>query len=1004
MEQQKSRRSSSSIFARMLIFLLAILLLQTTLYLAAFFGGDILKEMENSAFSSLRERTANRRMYLENEMVQRWSNVKEGKRDLMHAVDEVLRAQGKKVSDLANNQELCQEILTKSASDLISMLRRNGVTGAFVILASPSKLMEYPGLYIRDYDPMNYADDNADLLLERGLPQVARQLAIPMDSYWSAFVRFDSNFQGLAGAYDRPVEAARAAALDERKNDYFYRWSAPFTLGGADRPVIAYTTPLVWEDGTVIGVIGVDITVDYLISLLKHGELGDPETGAYFLGITEDGGKTYRTVGASGPIYKARFGQTEILAARSDERDGIVQVFQDQGGRESVYGAIQPLKLYNNNTPFQNEQWALIGMQSRSYLWQFSDRVHAMLLLTAMMTLTMGLMLVYSAARVFTDPISALVGELRRSDPKRPIRLPRINITELDALSGSIEALSNAAVESAARISKIISMSHIPIGVFEYRQKDEIVFCSGSLFELLGWEGHPGEDAFLPAEEFLERLHAVTGSRGVSKEDERVYHITCAEEERWVQLFCREEGEQLLGAFLDVTADMEAKRKIEYERDYDVLTGLYNRRAFDRKMEELLATLGEEELKTAAVLMLDLDNLKYINDSSGHDYGDRYIQALGRTLGHFPPLQSIVGRRSGDEFNVFLYGYDSEHELRGVITKYWEKIGQSTCALPGGGRIRVRASGGVAWYGKDADNYAELLHLADFAMYNVKHTIKGELREFDRRDYEQKSILISGQDALNRMLENRMVRYALQPIVSAVDGSVFGYEFLMRPMIEELSNLGNLFRLAKTQSKLAQIEELTWLEAMSRFAYLARTRQIPDAARAFLNSVSNQYLPEQILEELEDLYHDVLHRVVLEITEGEEPDRNLSRRKKAKIKSWGGLLALDDYGTGYSTEAILVDLAPDIIKVDVGLIRNIDRDTNRLALVRNLMLYAKSRSIKVVAEGVETAGELRTLIACGVDYFQGFYLCRPKLEVPEVPPNVVEEIRALHAYYWAKDS
>lgn len=994
MGPQKRQRGSRTLFRRMLVFLLAILLVQMFIYLAVFFGGGIMDETERNAFYILSERTANRKLDFENDMLQRWSNVKSGKSDFMGVVNEKLTLHEATVDQLSTNPELCQEILEDAAEGLVAMLRRNGVTGVFAILNAPTATDDYPGVYIRDYDPINFAEDNADLLLERGLPQVARQLSIPMDSYWSALFRFGSGEdESPSSFYYHPLEAAMAAEPRERQKDYFYHWSTSFALSPTDRPVVSYSVPLVWEDGTVIGVIGVDLTVDYLSEQLNYNELGEEQSGSYFLGVSCDGSQSYEMVCASGPMFKAYYGQPKRLTLEPSEYAGIARL--PDAGEKTVYGAVQSLKLYNNNTPFENEHWVLVGIQSAENLLNFSDRVRTLLLFTTIISFALGLAIVFMAARSFTSPISQLVGDLRRSDPNKPISLRRINITELDTLSESIEELSNSAAEAASHISKIIAMSHIPIGVFEYRKKTGTVFCSKSLFALLGWPEQPEEDAFLPEEEFLRRLHVVTSGRSVDKDGERVFRIACNGQERWAQFFYRDEDENALGAFLDVTDDVAAKRKIEYERDYDVLTGHYNRRAFDQQMEKLFRE-EQQPLKTAALIMLDLDNLKYMNDSYGHDYGDRYIQAFAQSLKYFHTGNAVVGRRSGDEFNIFLYGYDSEEEVREVVNGFWSRLGETTSALPGGEEIKVRASGGMAWFGKDAEDYFELLRLADFAMYNVKHTIKGALREFNQGDYDQKAILIQGQDALNRMLENRMVRYALQPIVSAVDGSVYGYEFLMRPMMEQLSNLENMFRLAKAQSKLQQIEVLTWTEAMSRFAFLARTGQISGETRAFINSVGNQRLPNQLLEDLEERYQDVLARVVVEITENEEVSREKSAAKKEKVQGWGGMLALDDYGSGYNTESALLDLVPDIVKVDIAMVRKIDSDSDRLALVRNLIGYAKSRNIIVLAEGVESASEMDTLISCGVDYLQGYYLARPDFSVPTIPMAVVEEIQSLH--------
>lgn len=997
MERPKQQRSRT-LFRRMLAFLLVVLLVQMLVYVATFFGGNLLSETENNAFFILAERTANRKLDLENEMVHRWSNVEQGKMELLEAVSQVLREEALEVEALYESQALCQQVLTRSANSLVTMLRNTGVTGAFVILDAPGDDMEYPGVYIRDYDPASYSADNADLLLERGLPQVARDLSIPMDSYWSALFRFDEE-DGNYNKFFQSIDAARQATAEERQKNYFYHWSTSFALSGSDRPVVVYTVPLVWPDGTVIGVIGVDITVDYLTAQLNYHELDSNRAGAYFLGVTEDGGESYTTVCANGPNFRASYGQPETIQATAHELDGIVTLPGPTKGDAAVYGAVQPIKLYNNNTPFENEQWALIGILGGEHLLSYSNRLRAVLLVSIGFSLALGLCLVFMAARSFIRPISQLMADLGRSDPNKPIRLRRVRINELDALSQSIEDLSNAAAESASRISKIIELSHIPIGVFESRKREGIVFCSKSLFAVLDWPERPEEDAYLSEKEFNLRMGAITAHHREGKDGERIFCLHCNGRERWVQLFYRDDEENALGAFIDVTDEIESKRKIEYERDFDVLTGLYNRRAFDKKVEAFLLG-GETQIPMAAILMVDLDNLKYINDSYGHDYGDRYIQSFAQSLEFFRPYSGVSGRRSGDEFNVFLYGFDSEEALRRVVAAYWEHLGETGISLPDGERMRVRASGGMAWYGKDASDYNELIRLADFAMYNVKHTMKGAFWEFDQVDYDHKAILINGQDALNRMLENRLVRYALQPIVSAIDGSVYGYEFLMRPMMEQLTDLDALFRLARAQFKLQQIEEMTWQETLARFAHLIQVGKIPPGVKAFINSVGSQELSWQTIGQLEERYANIIQRVVLEITENEETQNETGKRKKAHIARWGGLLALDDYGTGYNSEALLVNISPDIVKIDISFIRKVDSDKDRLELVQSLVSYAKSRGILVLAEGVENAGELETLIACGVDYLQGFYLGYPDFEVTEPAPERSAEICRLHKQYF----
>lgn len=986
-------KRGTSILIRMTALLLAVLFVQMGIYLLVFQQGGVVGDTEKNAFSIFKERTANRKLYLENEMVQRWSNTREGESDVLAIVQQALEKSGASVAQLKEDPALCQQIVAQATPDLISMLRRNGVTDAFLVLDCPDGSRAYPGVYVRDYDPSSFTAGNADLLLERGLPEVARENAIAMDSYWSALFHMNDETASEFQFFFKPLQAVDRTGRSRLENQYYYYWSGRFSLSSMDREILTYSIPLIWEDGTILGVVGVGVTIEYLAEQLKYEELDESRTGAYFLGVSVDGGKTYTRVCASGPSYKAYFGQNETVSVTPTEYDSIVTMDRESG-KGTLYGAVQPLKLYNTNTPFVEEQWALIGILDSGTLLTFSRHIQGLLLISLGLSLIIGLVLVILAARAMAKPISTLATDLRRSDPDKPIRLRRIHITEIDALTGAIENLSNAAVESAARTSKIISMTQIPIGVFEFDRGTGRVFCSQNLFRILGWPEAEAGDGYLEAEEFAARLKSVTSN--VYEQEEHVYRVPQPDGgDHWLQFSHREEGQVVLGAVEDVTKDMEAKRKMEYERDFDILTDLFNRRAFDDRMGRLFQPEKRGTLGIAALLMLDLDNLKYVNDTFGHDYGDKYLQAFAKSLEYFYRCRSVVSRRSGDEFNVFLYGYATQDEIRALVEQFWAELKTKTIALPYGKEIKVRASGGLAWYPTDADNYDELLRLADFAMYNIKHTFKGAIQEFDRANYEQNAILIHGQDALNRLLDNRLVRYAFQPIVSARDGHTVGYEMLMRPLVEQFFNLGDLFRLAKAESKLYQIERLTWFEAIAAFAGQVKNGGMNQGELVFINSIGGQCLTNADMIDLEHRFGKLLGRVVIELTEGEEISQAAISQKQKKAADWHAKIALDDYGSGFNGESVLISVRPDIVKVDISIIRGIDKDLSKQRLLNNLISFSVERGIEVLAEGVETYAEMETVIRAGVHYLQGYYLARPDFDPPTIPAQVLEEIRRI---------
>ena len=190
-----------------------------------------------------------------------------------------------------------------------------------------------------------------------------------------------------------------------------------------------------------------------------------------------------------------------------------------------------------------------------------------------------------------------------------------------------------------------------------------------------------------------------------------------------------------LGVIVDVTDDILKKQKIEYERDHDVLTGLYNRIAFKREVTAYMKK--ESKDKVAAFLMWDLDSLKYVNDTFGHEVGDKYIQMAADSIDKFSKYGGVTGRIGGDEFTAFIGGFQTKDEIRQLINKVKRDFEAMEIELPNGETKPMRASMGVAWYPQDSTKYEEISKYADYAMYEVKKTTKGALKEFDIKTYQE---------------------------------------------------------------------------------------------------------------------------------------------------------------------------------------------------------------------------------------------------------------------------
>ena len=437
-------------------------------------------------------------------------------------------------------------------------------------------------------------------------------------------------------------------------------------------------------------------------------------------------------------------------------------------------------------------------------------------------------------------------------------------------------------------------------------------------------------------------------------------------------------------------AEALERRRIEHERDYDILTGLYNRQAFRRACEELFA--HPEKLGHAALVMTDLDNLKQINDTYGHDWGDQYLRQTGRCLAQSTPAGTLCARLSGDEFLLFFYGYRSREEIRRKLEELREALHASTSTLPNGSELHISISAGVAWYPENSTDYNTLKKYADFAMYQVKHSEKGEMREFDAGMYNQEAYALQTRNEFEEMLRQEAVDYYFQPIFSARSGRVVAYEALMRPRMPTLRSPLAVLKLARELGRLYDVERLTVFKASETFQDLRRKGLIREDALLFVNSIANVSLNDADVREYNRLYGDLLPDFVVEITEEEELNLKELERKRY-VPGASGTVALDDYGSGYSNGNSLLTIEPRYVKVDISIIRNIDTNTDKQQFLTGLVTYAKPRSIQVLAEGVETMAELQKVLELGVDLLQGYGCARPAPVPGPIAPEAMDVLR-----------
>lgn len=729
-------------FVKLLVPMLVLAILEVALLVQSVFGGGLISYMEDNEIEILHEKVVNRKRYLENEMVTRWADIN-GTVEAINAETQRLIDEGQiSLDNLDSSSEAAQPLIKSVAEDLISMMRSNKVTGAFMVLNTANlesaveagKYVNKPGIYIRDCDPTSTPSvRNMDLLLEYAPPEVVKSLNISLDKRWASQFDFAAKGEYTAYLYEPFQAAFTTEDRTEMKASDFGRWSEPYQLNKDSGEVIAYSVPLMLEDGRVYGVLGIDISMEYLKSKLPWKEVADSEKGSYLLGIERDSNTEVENVFISGETYQQiNEGRTTTLLQQNGNR-----LLVEDAQKRQVYCDVQYLDLYDANAAFSGERWVLLGIVDGQDLFAFSDRVKYMLNRGTLCTFLTGIAGAFLISIFVAKPVISLTKNVQKMKPFDRVSLSKTGISEIDLLAESLEKLNEETLYTAEKFSYIIDTAKLQIAVFEVNWEEKTVFITGRFFEMLGMPKQQNplfeETAFW---KLLDSIEPCREPEQVGDSTELMYCIPAPEEDtdaedRYVRLSLKDDGNHCVGLLEDVTDNEREKASIEYERDHDILTGLLNRRAFRRRAEELFAE-GGKTLKTAALVMIDLDGLKHANDTYGHDYGDKYIQMAAQCFLKFTPDTALVSRLSGDEFHLFFYGYDNKEQIREQFAKLRNGIQNTILQLPDGTASAIRMSAGVAWYPEDSTEYAQLHAYSDVAMYQIKHGTKNEWAEFEK--------------------------------------------------------------------------------------------------------------------------------------------------------------------------------------------------------------------------------------------------------------------------------
>ncbi len=430
--------------------------------------------------------------------------------------------------------------------------------------------------------------------------------------------------------------------------------------------------------------------------------------------------------------------------------------------------------------------------------------------------------------------------------------------------------------------------------------------------------------------------------------------------------------------FTNITDRVQAEERIRHLAEHDPLTDLPNRTLLTDRMHQAIAR-ARRSGELLGVLFLDLDNFKTINDSLGHEIGDQILCQVGHRLTMCLRDIDTVSRQGGDEFVILLDGIPNADETARLAERILVVLAEPIQIQ--GLELSITPSIGITLYPNDGHNPSQLIRNADAAMYQAKQSGRNNF-QFFTQDLNQRAFArLALENALRRAVERAEFAVYYQPLVDLKTGQISGMEALLRWHHPERGVLapGEFIQVAEESGVIVPLGMWVLREACRQLQQWRKEGLPPLLMAVNLSGLQlrQPHLAEEVKKALE-AYDIEPHWLELELTEsvlvreGGGPQEILG-----KLKTMGVKLAIDDFGTRYSSLAYLKRFAIDRIKIDRSFIQDLPGDEENAAIVRAIVSMAHSLRLEVLAEGIETQGQLNFVRREGCDAAQGYLFSRP---------------------------
>ena len=637
----KKKKSLWNIF---LIPILIIVFVQGAVpFLTLIFSG-IRSNMENAVIGLDSHTVENRKVVLENDMIEQWSSVYKESDSLSSALTKVLSDHQMDMQGFMGSGKVQEEYLETVFYDMVEVLQYNSTSGIFLVLGNDSDTDsegEYKGFWVRDSDPQTKTASRTDLLMERGSKVLSQNMSISLDTSWHTDFHFQGNGKRDADDFFYQPYITAENYVDSRtsmKNLGY--WSKPFILEDFykdNHKMITYSAPLVY-DKTVYGVLGIEVGVNDLTKFFQVKDL-DSDLNAGFALVVDHGNGNYEGIAGEGALYDAvsRDGSDFVLEEPVQENLRLVQGAAI--GKQQIYGLVSNLELYSRNVPYEDTQWALCGFVTEDSVYGLISDVYERILGAILGSALMAVILVYFLVQYATEPVYHLV-ESVRGGVKGIHGFQESGIQELDELHKVIENLTDTQMQTENQLLEEKERYRIAVessqdAFFTYK-------CKEKLLEIVNSKGNDGvwdcgkhpefldNDSIHPADK-AKLVNAVKSSDGVLDVDFRLQHANG--EFQWVNLSGsitfdeNKERSRVVGCIHNVHQHKLLEQAQKRKQIYDSITSFYRLGSG----LEVVETLCRDDPEGVLVL-LEIQQFSKIDERYGLIFGDIILEQFAGLL------------------------------------------------------------------------------------------------------------------------------------------------------------------------------------------------------------------------------------------------------------------------------------------------------------------------------------------------------------------------------------